>query len=129
MSSDARIFLARVYIGFSPVERPLSASRLARFLTTSASSYTSPVLILSRLCLNRRFQFFGIWLTSSRRTASTFWTASSSITRRSPARPAFSLGTMTVMSLWRILMVRYSRFSPRTSFISFLRILPAPWWG
>ena len=37
-----------------------------------------------------------------------------------------SHGTMTVMSLWRILIVRYSRFSPRTSFISFLRTLPAP---
>ena len=36
--SDARIFLARVYICFSPVERPLSCSRTARLRTTSASS-------------------------------------------------------------------------------------------
>ena len=33
---------------------------------------------------------------------------------------------MTVMSLWRILMVRYSRVSPKISFFSFLRTLPAP---
>src|SRR5512133_1938758 len=72
----------------------------------------SPVLILSRLCLNRRFQFLGISETSSSRTASTFLTVSSSMTRRSPARAAFSHGTITVMSLWRILMVRYSRSSP-----------------
>ena len=32
----------------------------------------SPVLILSRLCLKRRFQFFGISETSSRSTSSTF---------------------------------------------------------
>jgi CarD family transcriptional regulator len=36
--SEARIFLARVYICFSPVERPLSCSRTARLRTTSASS-------------------------------------------------------------------------------------------
>ena len=36
---------------------------------------------------------------------------------------------MTVMSLWRILIVRYWRFSPSTSLTSFLRTLPAPWWG
>ena len=38
MNSDARIFLARVYICFSPVESPFSISRMARFRTTSASS-------------------------------------------------------------------------------------------
>ena len=59
----------------------------------------SPVLILSRLCLKRRFQFFGISETSSESTERTFFTVSSSITRRRPALPAFSHGTMTVMSL------------------------------
>ena len=59
----------------------------------------SPVLILSRLCLKRRFQFLGISDTSSESTASTFLTVSSSMTRRSPALPAFSHGTITVMSL------------------------------
>ena len=49
----------------------------------------SPVLILSRLCLKRRFQFFGISETSAASTASTFLTVSSSITRRRPALPAF----------------------------------------
>ena len=86
----------------------------------------SPVLILSRLCLKRRFQFFGISETSSGSTARTFFTVSSSMTRRRPALPAFSHGTMTVMSLWRILIVRYSRFSPRMSFSSFLMTCPAP---
>src|SRR5205807_449403 len=33
------------------------------------------------------------------------------------------------MSLWRILIVRYSRFSPRTSRFSFFTTVPAPWWG
>ena len=89
----------------------------------------SPVLILSRLCLNRRFQFLGISETSSASTARTFLTVSSSMTRRRPARPAFSHGTMTVMSLWRILMVRYSRSSPNIFRRSFLRTLPAPWCG
>src|SRR6478752_5350458 len=77
----------------------------------------SPVLILSRLCLNRRFQFFGISETSSRSTSRTFLTVSSSITRRKPASAAFSVGTRTVMSLWRILIVRYSRRSPSISFV------------
>src|SRR5512132_408525 len=99
ISSEARIFLARVYICFSPVERPFSVSRMARLRTTSASSYTSPVLIFSRLCLKRRFQFFGIWLTSSRRTERTFFTSSSPITRRRPALSALQHGTITVMSL------------------------------
>ena len=40
--------------------------------------------------------------------------------------PAFSHGTMTVMSLCRILIVRYSRFSPSTSFCSFLQDLARP---
>src|SRR6185437_15245629 len=99
ISSEARIFFARVNICFSPVERPLSASRRARFLTTSASSNTSPVLILSRLCLKRWFEFFGIWLTSSRSTDRTRATSSSPMTRRRPALPALAHGTMTVMSL------------------------------
>src|SRR5581483_5166056 len=60
MSSEARIFFAFTNICFSPVERPFSWSRSARLRTTSASSRTSPVFILSRLCLKRRFQFFGI---------------------------------------------------------------------
>ena len=89
----------------------------------------SPVLILSRLCLNRRFQFLGISEHSSCSTASTFLTVSSSITRRSPASAAFSVGTITVMSLCRILIVRYSRRSPRTSFFSLRSTLPAPWCG
>ncbi len=38
ISSDARIFFALTYICFSPVERPFSTSRSARFRTTSASS-------------------------------------------------------------------------------------------
>ena len=38
ISSEARIFLARVYICFSPLDRPFSFSRSARLRTTSASS-------------------------------------------------------------------------------------------
>jgi hypothetical protein len=49
--------------------------------------------------LKRRFQFFGMSEHSSWSTASTFFTVSSSITRRRPAMAAFSVGTMTVMSL------------------------------
>ena len=60
MSSEARIFFAFTNICFSPVERPFSLFRTARFRTTSASSKMLPVFILSRLCLKRRFQFFGI---------------------------------------------------------------------
>ena len=51
MSSLARIFLAFENICFSPVERPLTAWRMARLRTTSATSKMSPVLSLSRLCL------------------------------------------------------------------------------
>ena len=86
----------------------------------------SPVLILSRLYLKRRFQFLGISEHSSWSTASTFWTVSSSITRRRPASAAFSVGTMTVMSLCRILIVRYSRRSPRISLSSLRITFPAP---
>src|SRR5579885_2900720 len=89
----------------------------------------SPVFILSRLCLNRRFQFFGISVPPEVRYLTTFLTASSSITLRRPTRSALSAGTFTVMSLCRILIVRYSRFSPRTSFFSRFTTVPAPWWG
>src|SRR6266700_8290399 len=89
----------------------------------------SPVFILSRLCLKRRFQFLGISEPPEVRYLTTFLTASSSITFRRPTRSALSLGTFTVMSLCRILIVRYSRFSPRTSRVSFLTTVPAPWWG
>src|SRR5215475_14697307 len=89
----------------------------------------SPVFILSRLCLKRRFQFFGISVPPEVRYLTTFLTASSSITLRRPTRSALSAGTFTVMSLCRILMVRYSRFSPRTSFFSRFTTVPAPWWG
>src|SRR5262250_1588058 len=89
----------------------------------------SPVFILSRLCLKRRFQFFGISVPPEVRYFTTFLTASSSITLRRPTRSALSEGTLTVMSLWRILIVRYSRFSPRTSRFSFFTTVPAPWCG
>ena len=86
----------------------------------------SPVFILSRLCLKRRFQFFGIVVPLPVSAFSTFETICSSITFRSPTRSALSAGTFTVISLWRILIVRYSRFSPSTSRVSFLTTVPAP---
>src|SRR6266496_2513194 len=89
----------------------------------------SPVFILSRLCLKRRFQFFGIAVPPPVSALVTFLTISSSITCLSPTASAFSQGTLTVMSLCRILIVRYSRFSPRTMRFSFLTIVPAPWCG
>jgi hypothetical protein len=99
MSSLTRIFLAFTNICFSPVERPFSWSRSERFRTTSASSKMSPVFILSRLCLKRRFQFFGICVPSPVRECSTFSTVFSSMTLRRPTFSTFSLGTFTVMSL------------------------------
>jgi hypothetical protein len=93
MSSEARIFLAFTNICFSPVERPFSASRSARFRTTSASSRMSPVFILSRLCLKRRFQFFGICVPLPVSALRTTVTMSSSITVRRPTFSAFSAGT------------------------------------
>src|SRR5207244_2946952 len=56
-------------------------------------------------------------------------TMSSPITFRSPTFSAFSEGTLTVISLCRILIVRYSRFSPRISRFSFFTTVPAPWCG
>src|SRR5436190_1798798 len=89
----------------------------------------SPVFILSRLCLKRRFQFFGMFVPLPVSAFSTLDTICSSITLRRPTRSALSLGTFTVMSLCRILMVRYSRFSPSTVRVSRLTTVPAPWWG
>src|SRR5438874_372574 len=129
MSSLERIFLALTNICFSPVERPFSWSRSARLRTTSASSKMSPVFILSRLCLKRRFQFFGMFVPLPVSAFSTLDTICSSITLRRPTRSALSLGTFTVMSSCRILMVRYSRFSPSTVRVSRLTTVPAPWWG
>src|SRR4030095_16738999 len=94
-----------------------------------ASSKMSPVFILSRLCLKRRFQFFGIAVPPPVNAFVTFLTISSLITCRRPTASAFSHGTLTVMSLCRILIVRYSRFSPKTTRFSFLTIVPAPWCG
>src|SRR6187551_656204 len=73
----------------------------------------SPVFILSRLCLKRRFQFFGISVEPPRSTTLS----------------QLSTGTLTVISLWRIRMVRYSRSSPSTTLTSFFSTVPAPWWG
>src|SRR6476661_6078232 len=89
----------------------------------------SPVFILSRLCLKRRFQFFGIAVPPPVSALVTFLTISSSMTCLRPTASAFSHGTLTVMSLCRILIVRYSRFSPRTRRFSFFTIVPAPWCG
>ena len=114
--------LAFENICFSPVDRPFSWSRCARLRTTSASSKMSPVFILSRLCLNRRFQFFGILLPSPPSTPTTSSTASSPITLRRPARSALSVGIITVISLCMIWIVRYSRSSRS----SLLTIVPAP---
>ncbi len=99
ISSLARIFFAFTNICFSPVERPFSWSRSERFRTTSASSRMSPVFILSRLCLKRRFQFFGMSVLPPDSAFTTTSTISSSITQRRPTRSAFSVGTFTVMSL------------------------------
>src|SRR5215210_2581028 len=126
ISSLARIFFAFTNICFSPVERPFSWSRRERFRTTSANSRMSPVFILSRLCLKRRFQFFGIWVPPPVKALTTTFTMSSPITLRRPTASAFSDGTLTVMSLCRILIVRYSRFSPSTSRFSFFTTVPAP---
>src|SRR3972149_1650726 len=129
MSSEARIFFAFTNICFSPVESPFSCSRSERFRTTSASSKMSPVFILSRLYLNRRFQFFGMVVPALFSTSRTRSTISSSITLRRPTRSAFSVGTLTTMSLWRIWMVKYSRSWLRAVRISFRTTVPAPWWG
>src|SRR4026207_2562825 len=51
------------------------------------------------------------------------------MTHRRPTFSALSTGTFTVISLCRILIVRYSRCSPRTSLTSLETIVPAPWWG
>src|SRR5438445_1408011 len=129
ISSLARIFLALTNICFSPVESPFSRSRRDRFRTTSANSRMSPVFILSRLCLKRRFQFLGICVPPPVSALMTTLTMSSPITFRRPTFSAFSDGTLTVMSLCKILIVRYSRFSPRTSRFSFFTTVPAPWCG
>src|SRR3954468_20261289 len=89
----------------------------------------SPVFILSRLCLKRRFQFFGIAVPPPVSALVTFLTISSLITCRRLTASAFSQGTLTFMSLCRILIVRYSRFSPSTRRFSFFTTVPAPWCG
>jgi hypothetical protein len=99
MSSEARIFFAFTNICFSPVERPFSLLRTARLRTTSASSKMLPVFILSRLCLKRRFQFFGISVEPPESVLTTICTVRWSMTVRRPTRSAFSHGTLTVMSL------------------------------
>src|SRR3954471_3126854 len=89
----------------------------------------SPVFILSRLCLKRRFQFLGICVPPPVRAFNTLLTICSSITLRRPTASAFSVGTFTVISLWRILIVMYSRFCPSTVRDSFFTTVPAPCCG
>src|SRR4051812_2920910 len=89
----------------------------------------SPVFILSRLCLKRRVQFFCLSLPPPVGEFKTLFFAPPSLPLRGPTPPALSAGTFTVISLWRILIVRYSRFSPSTSRRSFFTTVPAPWWG
>src|ERR1700748_609643 len=89
----------------------------------------APVFILSRLCLNRRFQFFGISVPPEVRYLTTFLTASSSITLRRPTRSALSAGTLHVVSFVLIFFVGCSRFLPRPSYFSRFTTVPAPWCG
>src|ERR1700744_1452796 len=89
----------------------------------------SPVFILSRLCLKRRFQFGGIGVAALGSGLTTFFTGSSALALRGPTFSAFSAGTSNVKSLCRILIVRYSRVSPRTSRFSRFTTVPAPWCG
>ena len=120
---------ARSSICISPGDRRASCARLSRFRTTSASSRMSPLRSFSWLRLKRWFHWAGISLPSATRTASTSFTARSLMTGRSPAVSAFSHGTMTVICGCRISIVRYSRRSPRISWNSLARTVPAPWCG
>ena len=89
----------------------------------------SPVFILSRLCLKRRFQFFGISVPPEVRYLTTFLTASSSITLRRPTQLGVLRrdvhGHVVVQDLDRqvlALLAENFRFSRFTT-------VPAPWCG
>src|SRR6185436_14796196 len=119
----------RTSIAFSPADRPLVTSRSARFRTTSATWYTSPLFNFSWWFLNRRLQLVGSrtsFLPSSWNRSST---SSAEIGGRMPTSSTLSVGTESVMSPCAIFRMRYSRFSPATSIISFFSMTAAPWCG
>ena len=98
--------LARAIIWRSPDDRPFSIDRFIRFLMTPTSSSTSPVRIFSRLCLKRRFQFPAMTSSSPRSSASTASRSSPVMTARSPAASVASAGTISVISLAMMRIVR-----------------------
>src|SRR5439155_6482310 len=119
LSSDTSTLRALTSIAFSPADRPFVASRSARFRTTSATWYTSPLFNFSWWFLNRRLQLVGSrtsFLPSSWNRSST---SSAVIGGRMPTSSTLSVGTESVMSPCAIFKMRYSRFSPATSIISF----------
>src|SRR5882724_10664514 len=116
-------------MAFSPADKPFVASRSARFRTTSATWYTSPLFNFSWWFLNRRLQLVGSrtsFLPSSWKRSST---SSAEIGGRIPTSSALSVGTESVISPCAILRMRYSRFSPSITFVSFFSITAAPWCG
>jgi di/tricarboxylate transporter len=95
----------------------------------SAMEYTGTANYLAEQIVSLTGQVGPIWLLSGFFVLTTMLTVRWSMTVRRPTRSAFSHGTLTVMSLWRIWMVRYSRTSPRTSRFSLRTTVPAPWCG
>jgi hypothetical protein len=114
---------------FSPAESPFSASRMERFLTTSATWKMSPERIFSMFVLYRRLQLVGIRVSDFLRTSKTFLTSRLLTTSRIPTSSVLSTGTMSVRSPCVSLRTKYFFFSPRNSLIVRSSMTAAPWWG
>ena len=127
--SEIRLTRARSYIVRSAADSDASRLRAARFRTTSATWYTSPLFSFSWWFLNRRLQLDGT-RGSGLASTDTRSSSSSALTGgRTPTSSALSTGTFSIISLMTVSRIRYSCFSPNASIFLVPLTTHAPCWG
>ena len=96
--SEIRLTRARSYMVRSAADNDASRLREARFRTTSATWYTSPLFNFSWWFLNRRLQFDGTRGSALANTATRSSSSSGDTGGRTPTSSTLAMGTMRRIS-------------------------------
>src|SRR4029077_2265434 len=124
-----RLILARSYIVRSAADSEASRLRAARFRTTSATWYTSPLFNFSWWFLNRRLQLEGTRGSGFDSTETRSSNSSAFTGGRTPTSSVFNVGTDRVISLMTVRRIRYSCVEPKASIFLVPCTMHAPCWG